>query len=76
MSEETFGQKPVNGQIRYGFSNSPHQIIWDSKLKNLVIEKLEEMNDILDGKLEAHRNHKRVGKCNSCSRRKNCPERL
>ncbi len=76
LSEETFGQKPTNGQIRYGFNNSPHEIIWDSKLKNLVIEKLEEMNDILDGKLEAHRNHKRVGKCNSCSRRKNCPERL
>ena len=76
LSEETFGQKPINGQIRYGFNNSPHEIIWDSKLKNLVIEKLEEMNDILDGKLEAHRNHKRVGKCNSCSRRKSCPERL
>jgi hypothetical protein len=26
--------------------------------------------------MEAHRNHKRAGKCNSCSRRKNCPERL
>ena len=38
--------------------------------------KLEEMNDILAGKMEAHRNHKRAGKCNSCSRRKNCPERL
>ena len=76
LSEETFGKKPINGQIRYGFDNSPHEIIWDSKLKNLVLEKLEEMNDILDGKLEAHRNHKRAGKCNSCSRRKNCPERL
>ena len=76
LSEETFGQKPINGQIRYGFDNSPHEILWDSKLKNLVIEKLEEMNDILDGKLKAHRNHKRIGKCNSCSRRKNCPERL
>ena len=40
------------------------------------IEKIEEMNDILDEKMEAHRNHKRAGKCNSCSRRKGCPERL
>ena len=41
-----------------------------------VKEKLEEMNDILKGNMEAHRNHQRVGKCNSCSRRKGCPERL
>ena len=49
---------------------------WDSDLRALVIEKLEDMNDILEGKAEAHRNHKRVGKCNNCSRRKGCPERL
>ena len=76
LTEETFGKKPALGQIRYGIDNKPHEIIWDVKLKNLVVEKLEEMNDILAGKLEAHRNHKRAGKCNSCSRRKNCPERL
>ena len=76
LSEETFSKKPEHGQIRYGLDNEPHEILWDSKFKNLVIEKLEEMNDILSGKTEAHRNHKRVGKCNSCSRRKNCPERL
>jgi len=76
LSEETFAKKPAHGQIRYGFDNKPHEISWDFKLKNLVIEKLEEMNDILSGKMEAHRNHKRAGKCNSCSRRKNCPERL
>ena len=33
-------------------------------------------NNILKGNMEAHRNHKRVGKCNNCSRRKGCPERL
>ena len=76
LAEETFDKKPPLGQIRYGFDNKPHEIMWDGKLKNLVIEKLEEMNDILAGKMEAHRNHKRAGKCNSCSRRKNCPERL
>ena len=76
LTEETFGKKPPMGHIRYGIDNSPHEVIWDAKLKNLVIDKLEEMNDILAGKMEAHRNHKRAGKCNSCSRRKNCPERL
>jgi len=76
LAEETFEKKPPLGQIRYGFDNEPHEIIWDRKLKNLVIDKLEEMNDIMAGKMKAHRNHKRAGKCNSCSRRKNCPERL
>ena len=76
LSEETFGVKPSHGQIRYGFENEPHEVKWDSDLKGLVNEKLEEMNDILKGKMEAHRNHKRVGKCNNCSRRKGCPERL
>ena len=76
LSEETFGVKPSHGQIRYGFENEPHEVKWDSDLKGLVNEKLEEMNDILKGKMEAHRNHKRVGKCNNCSRRKRCPERL
>ena len=76
LSEETFTEKPSHGQIRYGFENEPHEVKWDSDLKILVNEKLEEMNDILKGRMEAHRNHKRVGKCNNCSRRKGCPERL
>ena len=76
LSEETFVSKPRCGQIRYGFENEPHEVKWDSDLKMLVKEKLEEMNDILKGNMEVHRNHKRVGKCNSCSRRKGCPERL
>ena len=76
LSEETFQRKPTHGQIRYGFDNEPHDVKWDSDLRALVLEKLEDMNDILKGKTEAHRNHKRVGKCNSCSRRKGCPERL
>ena len=76
LSEETFQRKPTHGQIRYGFDNEPHDVKWDSDLRALVVEKLEDMNDILKGKAEAHRNHKRVGKCNNCSRRKGCPERL
>ncbi len=76
LSEETFQRSPSHGQIRYGFENEPHNVEWEPKLKNLVVEKIEEMNDILDEKMEAHRNHKRAGKCNNCSRRKGCPERL
>ena len=76
LSEETFRTSPSHGQIRYGFENEPHNVVWEPKLKTLVLEKIEEMNDILEGRTKAHRNHKRVGKCNSCSRRKGCPERL
>jgi len=76
LSEETFQKSPSHGQIRYGFENEPHNVEWEPKLKNLVVEKIEEMNDILEGKMEAHRNHKRAGKCNNCSRRKGCPERI
>ena len=76
LSEETFRTSPSHGQIRYGFENEPHNVEWEPKLKTLVLERIEEMNDILEGRTKAHRNHKRVGKCNSCSRRKGCPERL
>ena len=76
LSEETFRTSPSHGQIRYGFENEPHNVEWEPKLKTLVLEKIEEMNDILKGRTKAHRNHKRVGKCNNCSRRKGCPERL
>ena len=76
LSEETFRISPSHGQIRYGFESEPHNVVWEPKLKTLVLEKIEEMNDILEGRTKAHRNHKRVGKCNSCSRRKGCPERL
>ena len=76
LSEETFQKSPSHGQIRYGFENEPHNVEWEPKLKTLVLEKIEEMNDVLEGRTKAHRNHKRVGKCNSCSRRKGCPERL
>ena len=76
LSEETFQKSPSHGQIRYGFENEPHNVDWEPKLKTLVLEKIEEMNDILEGRTKAHRNHKRVGKCNNCSRRKGCPERL
>ena len=76
LSEETFRTSPSHGQIRYGFESEPHNVVWEPKLKTLVLEKIEEMNDILKGRTKAHRNHKRVGKCNNCSRRKGCPERL
>ena len=76
LSEETFQKSPSHGQIRYGFENEPHNVDWEPKLKTLVLEKIDEMNDILGGRTKAHRNHKRVGKCNNCSRRKGCPERL
>lgn len=76
LVEEVFDQKPPRGQVRYGFEEEPHDIVWDAKLKALVLEKLEEMNQILASDLEAHRNHNRAGKCHNCSRKQGCPERL
>ncbi len=42
LSEETFTNKPRCGQIRYGFESDPHEVKWDSDLKILVTEKLED----------------------------------
>ena len=70
------GKAPPGGQLRYGLDSEPHTVVWEPKLKAIVLEKLEEMNDALAGRIEVHRNHNRPGKCRNCSRRKGCPERL
>ena len=41
-----------------------------------LIEKMSEMEKILSGESQAHRNHNRPGKCKNCSRKEACPERL
>jgi CRISPR-associated exonuclease Cas4 len=76
LVEEMYGKAPPSGQLRYGLETEPHTIEWEPKLKAIVLEKLEEMNDALMGRSEVHRNHNRPGKCQNCSRRRGCPERL
>ncbi len=76
LVEEMYGKAPPGGQLRYGLETEPHTVEWEPKLRNIVLEKLEEMDDALAGRSEVHRNHNRPGKCRNCSRRRGCPERL
>ena len=76
LVEEMYGKSPPGGQLRYGLETEPHTVEWEPKLKAIVLEKLEEMNDALAGRSEVHRNHNRPGKCQNCSRRRGCSERL
>lgn len=81
LVEEETGEAPPYGHIKYGFDSEPHEIDWGRSekgalLRATVMEKLDEMNTILDGKRDAHRNHNRAGKCAHCSRKEACPERL
>ena len=76
LVEEMYGKSPPGGQLRYGLETEPHMVEWEPKLKAIVLEKLEEMNDALAGRSEVHRNHNRPGKCQNCSRRRGCSERL
>ena len=76
LVEEQLKTKVPHGIIRYGMKENSHTVTWDEDLKNLLIEKISEMEKILDGDKEAHRNHNRPGKCKNCSRKEACPERL
>lgn len=81
LVEETMGEAPPYGQIKYGFDDDPHQVDWACSekgqlLRMTVLEKLDQMNAILKGNREAHRNHNRKGKCDHCSRKSACPERI
>jgi CRISPR-associated exonuclease Cas4 len=68
------GEKKVSrGVLKYG--DVEFDIDFDEGLQQIVIDKLAEMRVALhEG--EVHRNHNRPGKCQSCSRRDRCPEKL
>ena len=74
LVEKTTGRSPPYALLRYGPDNL-HQLLWN-----------EEANDELNAQIEAvqsamaeggaRRNHERPGKCQHCSRRHACSERL
>jgi len=70
--ENNFGTPPY-GFLRYG--DREHKIEYTEELRKTLLEKLNEMRTILRTG-EAHRNHRRPGKCRSCSRRDKCPEKI
>ena len=72
LSEET-GKPVTHGILRYG--DVEHEIEFNEELRSLLLSKLDEMR-ALKLTMDVHRNHNRPGKCRSCSRRENCPERL
>ena len=74
LINEHYQSRPPYGIITYGKSQK-HKIVYDDKLENLLIEKIHDMRKCMETNA-AHRNHHRMGKCRSCSRRHWCPEKL
>lgn len=73
LVEEEMGERPSHGLIRYG--DTEFDIEYDEDLKDLLLEKLEDMREGLKTE-DLHRNHDREGKCANCSRRDICPESI
>ncbi|MDH3365780.1 MAG: CRISPR-associated protein Cas4 [Thermoplasmata archaeon] len=73
LIEETTGNPPPYGIVRY--PEQEHEIEYNEDMKRVLLEKAKEIRRALSGG-DVHRNHKRPGKCRSCSRRSVCPERL
>jgi CRISPR-associated exonuclease Cas4 len=73
LLSESSGRRVPYGILRYG--SQEHEIEFDEALERMLLEKLDEMREIMRSG-EAHRNHNRPGKCANCSRRAYCPERL
>jgi CRISPR-associated exonuclease Cas4 len=74
LIEERQGRPPPYGVLQYG-KHTRHEIDYNDELKWTLVNKLIEMRQIIRTG-EAHRNHRRPGKCASCSRREGCAERL
>ena len=74
LIEERQGRPPPYGVLQYG-KHVRHEIDYNDELKWTLVNKLIEMRQSIRTK-EAHRNHRRPGKCASCSRREGCVERL
>ena len=74
LVESTTGRTPPYGVLRYGNENL-HSISWDDYNKNLLFAATKEIQRLMV-KGGASRNHKRKGKCQSCSRRYACDSSL
>jgi len=73
LIEDTKGTTPPYGLLKY--PGREDQIEYNEDLKNLLVDKLEEMRQIMKTG-EVHRNHKRPGKCRYCSKKSVCPEKI
>ena len=78
LIDRNYDQDTPHGYIEYIPSEKEKKrfkVEWDMMTKALVLSKVSEIRDA-ESRNEAHRNHKREGKCRNCSRREGCPERL
>jgi CRISPR-associated exonuclease Cas4 len=75
--EEEYGKRPPHGLIKYGPKGDEEEfkVDLDDDLMKLLKEKIDLIRKGMDTG-DVHRNHRREGKCRSCSRRKDCPESL
>ncbi len=73
IMEDVSGRAPPYGIIKY--PERSFEIEYTEDLRNIVLNMREKLLRDLD-RGEAHRNHRRPGKCRGCSRRDRCPERL
>ena len=74
LVEKTTGRNPPYGVLRYG-DEQLHQIQWDSANRSRLSASVKEVQRLMvEG--GASRNHKRKGKCQSCSRRYACDQSL
>jgi CRISPR-associated exonuclease Cas4 len=73
LLEDYTGKRVTRGVLKY--TEAEYDVDFDENLRQLVLTKIDEMHHTLE-EGEAHRNHNRPGKCQSCSRREGCPERL
>ena len=71
---QTTGRAPPYALLRYGPDNL-HQLIWDEEAEKELDERIHQVQTAMaiGG---AKRNHDRPGKCQNCSRRYACSERL
>jgi CRISPR-associated exonuclease Cas4 len=71
LVSEITNNKTSYGILRYG-DEDLHKIDWDEDSRAELMEHLKEVQRLMvEG--GAERNHSRVGKCNSCSRKHRCP---
>ena len=74
LIESMTGAPPPFGFLRYG-TESVYSIEWNQKEKEKLFNVIKEIQQVsVQG--GAKRDHNRPGKCESCSRREDCPDRL
>lgn len=74
LIEANTPNSPPYGVLRYGESEL-HQIAWDDMAKQDLQDSVSEIQRLMrEG--GAARNHERPGKCQNCSRRRQCPDSL